>query len=115
MKHVNYRDVEAEPVEIEGARGVRVRWLVSDHDGAPNFCMRRFELEPGGNTPRHAHPWEHEVYVLEGQGTVFYEGVEEPFTPGDVVYVPPNAEHSFIAYAGSSVAFLCLIPMSGRK
>lgn len=115
MKHVNYREVESEAVQMEGARGVRVRRLISDEDGAPNFCMRRFELEPGGSTPRHSHPWEHEVYMLEGQGTVMHEGVEEPFLPGDVVFIPPDSEHCFRAYAGSPVAFLCLIPVSARQ
>jgi len=114
MKHLHYRRVESERVSVEGAEGVSVRWLISVRDGAPNFYMRRFELEPGGHTPRHQHPWEHEVYILEGEGSVFGGGRENRFRPGDVIYIPPGEEHGFAADAGQAVAFLCLIPRSGQ-
>ena len=110
MKHVHYAEVEAAAVTESGAEGVRVRWLIAEQDGAPNFYMRRFELEPGGQTPHHTHPWEHEVYVLEGKGTVFGPDGAEAFRPGDVVYVPPGEEHHFEANRGRPAAFLCLVP-----
>jgi len=114
MKHVHYEEVENKAVEVAGAEGVHVRWLIAEEDGAPNFYMRRFELAPGGMTPRHTHFWEHEVYVLEGEGTVFCNGAEEAFRPGDVVYVAPDEEHNFIAGPDGRVAFLCLIPKEGK-
>jgi len=114
MKHVHYKEVEAVQVAEAGAESCRVRWLISNEDGAPNFYMRRFELEPGGRTPRHAHPWEHEVYVLEGEGTLLRMSGDEPFRPGDVVFVPSGEVHSFTAGPGASVAFLCLIPKEGK-
>ena len=110
MKHVHYQDVKVQEVEEPGAQGATVRWLISQEDGAPNFYMRRFELEPGGRTPHHDHPWEHEVYVLEGSGVVFGDGKESPVQPGDVVYVPPGEEHYLAADAGEGLAFLCLVP-----
>ena len=110
MKHVHYDEVEAADVTESGAEGVRVRWLIAQGDDAPNFYMRRFELEPGGHTPDHTHAWEHEVYVLEGEGTVFGPDGGEPFHPGDVVYVPPEEQHHFEANRGQPAAFLCLIP-----
>lgn len=115
MKHMHYDEVESRPEESQGAEGVHVRWLISDSDGAPNFYMRRFDVEPGGRTPHHAHPWEHEVYVLEGRGMVVCEARQEPFQPGDFVYVPPDKEHCFIADAESGAAFLCLIPREGKR
>jgi quercetin dioxygenase-like cupin family protein len=113
MKHAHWHDVAGEPVEAAGARKCRIRWLIAESDGAPNFCMRRFDLEPGGHTPRHRHPWEHEVYVLEGEGTVLGNGEENAFRAGDAVYVPPDEEHFFAANRGCAVAFLCLIPRQG--
>jgi quercetin dioxygenase-like cupin family protein len=110
MKHVHYSEVAAKEVTDAGARDVRVRWLVSREDGAPNFYMRRFELAAGGCTPRHAHPWEHEVYILEGEGVVFGGGAEEEFRAGDVIFVPSDEEHYFAASPNRSVAFLCLVP-----
>ena len=114
MKHVAFNEVERKEVNVPGAEKVTVRWLISDEDGARNFFMRRFALQPGGHTPRHTHAWEHEVYILEGEGTVFGGGKESRFRAGDVIFVPPEEEHGFNADAGTSVAFLCLIPNEGK-
>jgi quercetin dioxygenase-like cupin family protein len=110
MKHVHYEEVESQPVDAPGAERCRIRWLIAAADGAPNFCMRRFDLEAGGRTPRHKHPWEHEVYVLEGEGTVLGNGREGAFRAGDAIFVRPDEEHFFAADHGRPVAFLCLIP-----
>ncbi len=109
MKHVHYDQVEAEPVSEAGAHGVRIRWLIGSKDAPPNFYMRRFEISPGGSTPRHSHAWEHEVYILEGEGSVLNKGREDAFHAGDVIYVPPDEEHAFRA-GKVSVALLCLVP-----
>ena len=113
MKVTKADVVPAECVEA-GAQGTTIRWLITKDSGAPNFAMRLFEVAPGGYTPRHQHTWEHEVYILEGEGTVICEGSQERFRPGDLVYVPGGEEHCFMADAGEQVAFLCLIPKEGR-
>jgi len=115
MKHVPYEEVPAVQVDVPGASKCVVRWLISNDDGAPNFYMRRFELSPGGMTPLHTHPWEHEVYVLEGQGTLHCGGLEEPFQAGEVIFVPPDDEHQFRAGGGRGLAFLCVIPKAGKQ
>ena len=71
MKVNNYEAVPSKPVEMEGSHGSRIRWLLSQADGTPNFAMRQFEVATGGYTPRHSHDYEHEVFVLEGEGIVF--------------------------------------------
>jgi quercetin dioxygenase-like cupin family protein len=116
MRHINFKNVPAEEVE-EGAQGVSIRWLIRDVDGAKNFFMRHFEIAPGGHTPRHSHPWEHEVFILEGNGVVLGAEGEKEFSPGDVIFVPAGEEHQFRnpSLPGSEtgekpVAFLCLIP-----
>jgi quercetin dioxygenase-like cupin family protein len=60
-----------------GAQGVQVQWLLASAEGAPNFALRRFTLEPGGQTPTHSHPWEHEVYVLRGDELHCFRAGEE--------------------------------------
>ena len=114
MKHLHYEDVESKEVVIEGAEGVRIRWLISAKDRTASFFMRRFELAPGGHTPLHAHQWEHGVYILEGNGKVFREGKEEPFAPGDFMYVEPEEEHYFAAGEREGVAFLCTVPAGAK-
>ena len=51
MKICNFKDVELREVNDEGARGVSIRWVISDKDGAENFFMRVFDVAPAGHTP----------------------------------------------------------------
>jgi len=112
MKVEKSANIARKPVEVEGARGIAIRWLISKEDGAANFAMRMFEVEPGGHTPLHRHPHEHEVFVLEGEGVVTDEGRERPIGPEDVVFVPGDVEHNFRNTGDSTLRFLCLVPMS---
>jgi quercetin dioxygenase-like cupin family protein len=99
-------------VEADGAKDVDIRWLISKDDGAENFAMRMFELQPAGHTPLHTHQHEHEVFVLEGHGAFVYEGQEHRFGPEHVIFVPPNKEHQFKNTGDSILRMLCLIPAS---
>ncbi len=110
MKVVQYQQVEAAPVDMEGAVGCRVRCLVGEPDGAPSFSMRQFEVAPGGNTPKHTHAYEHEVFVLEGAGVVLEGDVEHPLSPGSVIFVRPNELHQFRNTGSGPFKFICLIP-----
>ena len=76
MKVIHYEQMEAAPVDAEGAVGCRMCCLIGPNDAAPSFSMRRFEVAPGGHTPKHSHAHEHEVFVLEGNGVVL-EGERE--------------------------------------
>lgn len=97
------------PVQMDGVRGAKMAVMVGRADGAPHFSIRQFEVEPGGHTPRHAHDYEHEVYVISGAGTVLLGGEDRPIRGGDVIYVPADAEHQFRAGA-EPLRFLCAIP-----
>jgi quercetin dioxygenase-like cupin family protein len=110
MKLKHYSEIELEPVEMDGAKGAHIRWLISEKDGAPNFAMRMFEVEAGGFTPYHGHSWEHENYILEGEGVLVTEEGEKPFKPGDIIYVPPMYKHSYKNTGVGVLKFLCLIP-----
>jgi quercetin dioxygenase-like cupin family protein len=105
----NAGDVEAIAVEA-GATGVRIQWLLDEGCGAPHFSLRRFEIDPGGHTPRHAHPWEHEVYVLAGRGTVVAGDESRPLQPDDAVLVAPDESHQFRAADDERLVVLCLVP-----
>ncbi|NIL98034.1 MAG: cupin domain-containing protein [Planctomycetales bacterium] len=95
---------------MEGSAGCRVRWLVDEKDGAPNFAMRQFDVAPGGHTPRHSHPYEHEIYVLEGAGEVIEGDQPRPLKAGDVVYVAPDDVHQFRNTGTTTMKFLCMVP-----
>jgi len=112
MKISHYEEVAQQPVEMEGSSGCKVRWLLGEKEGAPNFAMRQFEVEPGGYTPRHSHPYEHEVFVLEGEGVVYEGNAPHHLQAGDVVLVKPNEMHQFRNMGSSPLKFLCLVPNS---
>lgn len=112
MKINHYEQVQQQPVDMPGAEGCHVRWLVGQSDGAANFSMRQFDVAEGGFTPRHSHPYEHEVFVLAGQGVLFEGDVQHPIQAGDVIYVAPDEIHQFRNTGDDSLKFLCLIPNS---
>ena len=110
MKVIHYEQVPATPVEMDGAEGCQIRQLIGQPDHAPHFSMRHFEVAPGGHTPRHRHSHEHEVFVLEGNGTVSQADTQHQLRPGTVVFVPPNVEHQFRNTGNDPLKFLCVIP-----
>ncbi|HUU26713.1 MAG TPA: cupin domain-containing protein [archaeon] len=112
MKRVEYKSVELEPVSGPEAKGAGIRWLISAKDGAPNFAMRMIEIEPGGYSPHHLHPGEHEVFVWRGSGELRLEGETFPLAPGIVAYVPPEIKHQFVNTSQKEkLEFICVIPI----
>jgi quercetin dioxygenase-like cupin family protein len=107
----NIDQVPLQPVQMAGVSGATMAIMVGRGDGAPNFALRQFRVEGGGNTPRHAHDYEHEVFIVSGSGTVLLGGKEQPLRAGDVLYVPADHEHQFKASA-EGLRFLCLVPVT---
>ena len=70
----------------------RARLLGLD-DNPPTCTLTYSEIPPGGTSSHHIHPWEHEVYIIQGSGTLFCDGAEYPVKAGDAVFVPPNVDH----------------------
>ena len=109
MKVSNYQNVEALKAE-EGAEKLKVRWLINKETGAENFAMRLFEMEQGGCSPLHSHPWEHEIFILEGTGLATNGKDGKEFKEGDFIFIPSNEVHQLRNTSQKPVKFLCLIP-----
>ena len=108
MKVSKYLDTEP----VEELPGVIKREVINADDGAPHFCMRVFEVQPGSSTPSHSHPWEHEVFVLSGRGVVRGERGETQIEGDSVVFVPPDENHRFVNNGDEILRFICVIPMN---
>lgn len=106
----HYSEVEAQRYNGDQVKGVAGRVVIGKDDGAMNFCMRVFTVEPGGFTPRHSHAWEHEVLVHSGTGQVLQEGVWKDVSAGAVVFIPENEEHQLRNKSDKDFVFACLIP-----
>ncbi len=113
MKAEKSANIARKPVNVEGAKGVAIRVLISKDDGAPTFAMRMFEVQPGGPPPVPRHPHEHEVVGLQGPGIGGHEGNDYPLAPEVAVFVPGGDEHCFKNTGNSTLRFLCLVPLSG--
>jgi quercetin dioxygenase-like cupin family protein len=109
-----YHEVPEQKVEAQGAKGAWIRWLVSDKEKAPCFAMRQFRIEKGGSTPFHSHEWEHEMYVLEGEGVAVSADGEKPLARGVFMYIAPGEKHQFVNKGEGELHFLCMIPIPGR-
>ncbi|MCU0276808.1 MAG: cupin domain-containing protein [Acidobacteria bacterium] len=103
-------DIAAEKVTMAGAENVTIRWLLGKGSPAPNFWLRLFEVQPGGHSPYHTHPSEHEIFVLEGQGRINAKGKSFPLAAGSFALVEPSEEHQFENTGQDALKFLCLVP-----
>ena len=111
MKVQNYRQVEGR----EEPPGVVMRVVAGPAEGAPTFAMRVFEIQPGSATPTHAHPWEHEVFVVTGQGTLRSADAEKPLGEGDAVLVLPDELHGFANVGDDIFRVICVVPLVDGK
>jgi len=106
----NIDEATLKPVEMAGVQGAHMAVMCGKEHGAMNFSLRRFRIDAGGYTPRHSHDYEHEVFIVDGGGTVLLDGKENPVRPGDVILVPANEEHQFKADSRAGLSFLCMVP-----
>ena len=113
FKAVHFTEMKQKDVKEPGFEDVEVRWLITKDDGAENFAMRYFEIAPGGQSAHHAHDWEHEAFILDGNGLVVC-GDEKRHVGSDyVIFIPPNVPHHFENPGDEALRFLCLIPYKG--
>jgi len=110
FKAVHFTETDREDVKEPGFKEVQVRWLITRDDGAENFAMRYFEIGVGGKSAHHAHDWEHEVFILDGEGLVVCGDEKRRVGPGYAIFIPPDVPHHFENLGDDTLGFLCLIP-----
>jgi quercetin dioxygenase-like cupin family protein len=111
MQIQHYSDVKA----TELLPGVKRRVVIGPEEGAPNFIMRVFEVAPGHTSPDHAHAWEHEIFVLAGQGFARdKDGKETPIGEGTTILIPGGENHCLINRGTDDLRFICMIPTWGE-
>jgi len=86
--------MDAAPVQQAGSR----RTDLQRHDlsiPGREAIQVRVDLDPGVSSPRHTHPGEEIIYVLEG--TLQYDIEDKPpvtLKPGDVLFIPAGTVHA---------------------
>jgi len=92
--------------------GAKVQWLFSKKDGTKHATMRKFTMK-STVTSVHIHPWEHIIYVLNGEGSIYVDNKWFDAKKDDVFFIPENVCHSYSCE--KSFVFLCVIPNEGDK
>ena len=111
MKILHWEEANSQKFDVENVvKAVTGRVIIGKDDGADNFCMRMFEIGEGGNTPRHSHDWEHEIFVYSGHGEVLSGKEWVPLTTGHCVFIPANEEHQIRNAGIDPLRFVCLVP-----
>lgn len=105
-----YTACEAETFGDE-APGVTIRWVIDEKQGSDTYAMRVIEIQPGGHTPHHTHWFEHQNFILEGEGQVRIGSELHPVRPGDVIFVPGDVKHQYLNTGEVPLKFICSIPM----
>ena len=103
----------AEDIEYETlskADGVSKAVVLDESDGAPNFRMRRYRLEPGAEVPKHTNAIEHEVHTVTGEYVVGLGDEEHTVSEGDSLLIPADTVHWFRNETGEESAFVCMVP-----
>jgi quercetin dioxygenase-like cupin family protein len=106
----HWTNVEARPVDMEDAEGVQKRVIHGPAHGTPHVAMRVFTLAPGGHTPYHEHPFEHQNVVLEGTGVIRTPEGDHPVRAGSTALILPGEVHSFRNTGDGPFSFVCLVP-----
>ena len=83
----------------EGPAG-RLIWL---EDNPPTCTMTYSEIYPYKTSAHHIHPWEHQVFIIRGVGTLVCDGKQYPVREGDAVYIPPGVDHHTLNDGGQGV------------
>jgi quercetin dioxygenase-like cupin family protein len=105
-----YSDFTADEVHDEGAHGATIRWVIGEEEGSRNDALRVIELAPHGHTPYHNHWFEHQNYVIQGEGTVTIGDQTYAIAAGDVIFVPGDVQHQYRNTGDGPLTFLCGIP-----
>jgi len=77
--------------------------LISVDDNPVTCTMTYSVIEPGKTSSHHIHPWEHEVYILEGSGVLVCDGKEYPVKEGDAMFIPGGVDHYTLNNQNSGV------------
>ncbi len=116
-------DVKIEKFPFKGAKrdvtGTSIRWLSrhgDDGNGNPEYGLRYFTIQPGGEIPIHNHFYHQTMYILGGKFECYRydmeseEAVETKITEsGDFVYIPSMEPHGMKNIGDEPAAFLCCI------
>jgi quercetin dioxygenase-like cupin family protein len=77
--------------------------LAGKEEGAKQAFFAVLELAPGAKVPVHRDATEEYIYMLQGTGEITIDGTTHSVKEGTGVFMPANAEVSFVATGQETV------------
>jgi quercetin dioxygenase-like cupin family protein len=123
IKALEVEDVKINEFPYRGkmykVKGISVRWLSKcgdDGHGYPEYGLRLFTAQPGGEIPIHNHFYHQTMYILEGEFECYaYDPESDELAesklcgPGMSIYIPSLEPHGMKNVSGKVATFLCCI------
>ncbi|NNF98573.1 MAG: cupin domain-containing protein [Desulfobacteraceae bacterium] len=99
--------------------GTSIRWLSKygdDGTGYPDYGLRFFTIQPGGQIPIHSHFYHQTMYILTGNLECYAYNAESDELqnttkcgPGSSIFAPSMEPHGMKNIGEEPVTFLCCI------
>jgi len=102
MKIISLEDLPGRLESGDGAAGLHYRGPI---DGQ-SLRVNHVEIEPGGVSRAHEHPWEQVNYIVAGRGLLVCEGSEREVSSGDLVLIGREESHRFQNNGDSSLVLV---------
>ena len=123
MHWKNCEDIKIDKFPYKGEMnevvGTSIRWLSKHGDdghGYPEYGLRFFTIQPGGQIPIHNHFYHQTMYILAGEFECWEFNLEtdektkkEICGPGTAIYIPSMEPHGMKNVSGEPGMFLCCI------
>jgi quercetin dioxygenase-like cupin family protein len=126
MKVTHWKDCEDVKIdkfpykgEFNEVIGTSIRWLSKhgdDGNGYPEYGLRFFTVQPGGQIPIHNHFYHQTMYILDGEFECWEftpetgeKSKKVVCGPGTAIYIPSMEPHGMKNIGTSPGMFLCCI------
>jgi len=126
METTHWKDCEDKKVDkfpykgkMNDVIGTSIRWLSQHGDdghGYPEYGLRFFTIQPGGQIPIHNHFYHQTMYILSGEFECwsFDSETDERIKtkicgPGTSIYIPSMEPHGMKNTSDEPATFLCCI------
>jgi mannose-6-phosphate isomerase-like protein (cupin superfamily) len=103
---VRVRRLSEAAVEERGR--LRSHFLLDAGDlGSRNLAVTWVDVPPGAEQRAHSHPESEQIYVIvRGTGRMSVAGDSEPVGEGDLIFIPPAAEHGIVNDGSETLVYI---------
>ncbi len=103
LQPATVRHISDAPTRATPSGTATVMRLAGKDDGARNAFFAVLHIQPGGKVPVHRDATEEYIYVESGTGTITIDGIAHDVRAGSGVFMPANAEVSFVVTGDAPV------------